>query len=55
MLKFIKHHMTTIENIEIYPIISLLLFVSVFTIAAVMAARMKKSEIEVLENTPLED
>lgn len=55
MLKFIKHHMTTIENIEIYPIISLLLFVSVFTIAAVMAMRMKKSKIEELSNTPLED
>lgn len=55
MLKFIKHHMTTIEDIEIFPIISLLLFVSVFTIAAVMAMRMKKTEIEELENTPLED
>jgi cytochrome c oxidase cbb3-type subunit IV len=55
MLKFIKHHMTTIEDIEIFPIISLLMFVSVFTIAAVIAMRMKKTEIEELENTPLED
>lgn len=55
MLKFIKHHMTTIENIEVYPIISLVLFVSIFTIATVLALRMKKTRIEELENTPLED
>jgi hypothetical protein len=55
MLKFIKHHMTTIENIEIFPIISLLLFVSIFVIASVRAFRMKKSDIQNIENTPLED
>lgn len=55
MLKFIKHHMTTIENIEIYPIISLLLFSSIFALVTIRAARMKKSEIEKLSNAPLED
>ncbi len=55
MLKFIKHHLTTIENIEIYPIISLLLFTTIFVIAAIYAARMKKSKVNELSNTPLED
>ncbi len=55
MLKFIKHHMTTIDNIEIYPMITLVLFVSIFVIVAIRAARMKKTEINELANTPLED
>jgi cytochrome c oxidase cbb3-type subunit IV len=55
MLKFIKHHMTTIENIEIYPMITVVLFSSIFVIVSIRAARMKKSEITELSNTPLED
>jgi hypothetical protein len=55
MLKFIKHHMTTIDNIEIYPIISLVLFTSIFLIVSIRAMRMKKAEINELSNTPLED
>jgi len=55
MLKFIKHHMSTIENIEIFPIISLSIFVGFFAILLYRVARMKKNEIKELENIPLED
>jgi cytochrome c oxidase cbb3-type subunit 4 len=55
MLKFIKHHMTSIGNIEIYPIISLLLFVTIFVAACWMAMRASKAHIAEMSNTPLED
>jgi len=55
MLKFIKHHMTSIGNIEIYPIISLLLFVTIFAAACWMAMRASKAHIAEMSNTPLED
>jgi len=55
MLKFIKHHMSTIENIEIFPIISLSIFVGFFAILLYRVIRMKKSEISEIENIPFED
>jgi type IV secretory pathway TrbL component len=47
--------MSTIENIEIFPIISLSIFVGFFAILLYRVARMKKNEIKELENIPLED
>ncbi len=47
--------MTSIDNIEIYPIISLSIFVGFFAILLIRVAMMKKSEIAELENIPLED
>jgi cytochrome c oxidase cbb3-type subunit IV len=55
MLKFIKHHMTSIGNIEIYPIISFLIFFTVFLLACWMALKASKSHIKEMENIPLED
>ncbi len=55
MLKFIKHHMTSIDNIEIYPLISFVMFFSIFIIACWMALRASKSHIETMSNIPLED
>jgi hypothetical protein len=47
--------MTTIENIEIFPISSLTIFVRFFSILLNRVARMKKDEISEIENIPLED
>lgn len=55
MLKFIKYHMTSIGNIEIYPIISFLIFFSVFLLACWIAIKASKSHIQTMENIPLED
>ncbi|MBL4651053.1 MAG: hypothetical protein JKY03_15095 [Aureispira sp.] len=55
MIKFIKHHMTSIVNIEIYPIISFLIFFSVFLLACWVAMRASKAHINTMENIPLED
>lgn len=55
MLKFIKHNMETILGIEIYPIISLIIFFTFFVGLTVWAFTYKKEKINELSNIPLED
>lgn len=55
MLKFIKHNMETIAGIEIYPIISLSIFFTIFVAYAIYAYRYKKSTVDTLSQLPLED
>jgi len=55
MLKFIKHHFDTMEGVEIYPIISLVLFFTVFVTMLIYVLRMPKKSIEEVSNLPLEE
>lgn len=55
MLKFIKHHMETIIGIEIFPIISFLIFFIFFCVLFIWVAKMRKAEISMLSALPLED
>lgn len=55
MLKFIKHHMDTISDIEIYPVISLLIFFLFFTMVIVKVIRQKKEFINEISALPLHD
>lgn len=55
MLKFIKHNMETIEGIEIFPIISLIIFFTFFVGLFIWVATYKKETIEELSNIPLMD
>ncbi len=55
MLKFIKHHMSEIDGIEIYPIISLLIFFVFFTALFWWVASSKKEYIEKVSQIPLEE
>ena len=55
MLRFIKHNMTEIAGVEIYPIISLLIFSGVFLYVIYRVIRMNKVQVEELSNIPLED
>ncbi|MCB0762611.1 MAG: CcoQ/FixQ family Cbb3-type cytochrome c oxidase assembly chaperone [Flavobacteriales bacterium] len=55
MLKFIKDNMATIDGIEIFPIISFLIFFTFFIAVALYVVKMKKSRIDELSNIPLED
>ncbi len=43
-----------IQGIDIYPIFSLLLFLSFFVLSAVWIVRLDKGYIEEMENLPLE-
>ncbi len=55
MLRFIKDNMATIDGIEIYPIISLLIFFTVFSIAIYWTMKVDKKKIDVLEQMPLSE
>lgn len=46
--------MTTIEGIDIYPIISLLIFTLFFAIVLTRVIRMSKAEVEELSNIPMD-
>lgn len=53
MLKFIKHHMDTIAGIGIYPVISFVIFFSVFLIALVLVRNASRSHIDHMASLPL--
>ncbi len=55
MLRYIKHNLTGIDGVDIYPIISLLIFVLFFVVMFTYVARMKKARIEELSAIPLDD
>ena len=54
MLKFIKHNLDTINGVEIYPIISLLIFFTFFLGILFWVYNMPKNKIEEISNLPLE-
>ncbi len=55
MLKFVKHHMETIAGIEIYPVISLVIFFLFFVGLGLWVFTYKKDTINELSNLPLND
>ncbi|MGV6862400.1 MAG: cbb3-type cytochrome c oxidase subunit 3 [Putridiphycobacter sp.] len=55
MLKFIKGHLTSIDGIEIFPIISLIIFFSFFVGLLIYVARTSNKEINEIKNIPLEE
>ncbi len=55
MLRYIKHNLTDIDGVNIYPMISLLIFVLFFIVMFTLVIRMKKTRITELSAMPLED
>lgn len=55
MLKFIKGHMESIDGIEIYPIISLLIFFIFFVVLFLWVFTAKKNYIETVSKIPLDN
>jgi len=55
MLKFIKHNMSTIEGIEVFPLFSFLVFFLFFVGLFVWVYKMKKSEVNELAALPFQD
>jgi len=55
MLKYIKDHMESITGIEIYPIISLLIFFIFFVILFWWVISAKKDYIKTVSNIPLDN
>ncbi|GER58098.1 CcoQ/FixQ family Cbb3-type cytochrome c oxidase assembly chaperone [Patiriisocius marinus] len=55
MLKFIKGNLENIDGVEIYPMISLLIFFIFFTALFAWVFTAKKAHIIEVSNIPLED
>ncbi|MFN5627668.1 MAG: CcoQ/FixQ family Cbb3-type cytochrome c oxidase assembly chaperone [Bacteroidota bacterium] len=53
-MKF-KNYLETISGIEIYPMISLMIFVLFFIVLIVWVIKLEKSEIIELENLPFSE
>ncbi|MCP4457375.1 MAG: CcoQ/FixQ family Cbb3-type cytochrome c oxidase assembly chaperone [Cytophagales bacterium] len=53
-MKLIKHHLETITGIEIYPLISFVIFFLFFTGLFIYVYRMDKSKIKEITNIPLD-
>lgn len=52
MLKFVKHNLDSISGIEIYPIISLLIFFIFFVVLYTWVYTYKKEKIAEMSNLP---
>ena len=55
MLRFISDNLTTIEGIEIFPIISLVIFFSFFVGLGIYMVKVDKNKIKELKNLPLDE
>lgn len=55
MFKFIKQYAETISGVNIYPMISLLIFLIFFIVLLVLVKKMKKETITELSNIPFDN
>ncbi len=55
MLKFVKQNLEQIDDVQIYPIISLLIFFIFFTALFWWVFTAKKTHIKEVSNIPLDD
>lgn len=55
MLKFIKHHLDTIHGIAVYPVISFILFFSIFLLALLYVWKARRGHFKDMEALPLSD
>ena len=55
MLKFIKHNLEGIDGVEIYPIISLLIFFTVFITMFIFVLKLPKKRIDEISQLPLDN
>ena len=55
MYKFIKQYFDTMTGANVYPIISLFIFLIFFVVLLVMVKKMKKERVKELANLPFEN
>jgi len=55
MLTFIKGHLSSISGIEIFPIISLLIFFTFFVGLGIYVFRTDRKKIEEIKRIPLDE
>lgn len=54
MLRFIKHNLTSMLNVEIYPLISLIIFTLFFAVMLWYVIKMSKSRVTEMSAMPLD-
>ena len=54
MFKFIKQYAETIKGANVYPMISLFIFLIFFVVLLVLVKKMGKDRVEELSNIPFE-
>ena len=54
MFKFIKKYAETVDGIELYPIVSLIIFFAFFAGVLWYVKKMSKQEVNEMENIPLD-
>jgi cytochrome c oxidase cbb3-type subunit 4 len=54
MFKFIRNHADKIANIDIYPLIGLVLFVAFFVLVLIWVKSMSKEQADSLSSLPLD-
>ncbi len=55
MFKFIQQYAEKISNVNIYPMVSLLIFFIFFIVLLVLVKKMKNESVEQLSNLPFEN
>lgn len=55
MLKFIKGHLESMSDVEVYPIISLLIFFSFFVMVTYWVIKARKEYIDEVSHLPLDN
>ncbi len=55
MLKFVKQHMESIAGIEIYPLISFVIFFTFFVLMIVYLIKADKNRMKKIATLPLDD
>ena len=55
MLRFISHNFDGLDGVEIYPIISLLLFFIVFITMLIIVIKLPKKNIDEISQLPLDN
>jgi Ca2+/Na+ antiporter len=54
MLRFIKHNLTGMLNVEIYPLISLIMFTLFFAVMLWYVIKMSKNRVTEMSAMPLD-
>lgn len=54
MFKFIRNHADKIQNIDLYPIVGLIVFVLFFALMLVYVKKMSKEQVDEVSSLPLD-
>ncbi len=54
-MRFVKPYLESIDGVSIYPIISILIFFSLFLVIGIWVLRMDKNYVNKMSRSPLAD